>query len=59
MAHSVIVVARMQAGSDVRHRGCAYPVLQTVQRPGVCSSAGIVHYKEPLKSLDKRAGALG
>ena len=38
-------------------RGCAYTVLQTVQRPGVCSAAyGTVHYKEPLKSFKIRVG---
>ena len=35
-------------------RGCAYTVLQTVQRSGVCSAVyGTVHYKESLKSFDK------
>ena len=44
-------------GSDICHRGCAYTVLQTVQRPGVCSAAyGTVHYKEPLKSFEIRVG---
>ena len=43
-----------QAGSDGCHWGCAYTVLQTIQRPGVNSAAyGTVHYKEPLKSFDK------
>ena len=38
---------------DARHRVCAYTVLQTVQRPGVCSAVCCaVHYKEPLKSFD-------
>ena len=38
---------------DVRHRVCAYTVLQTLQKPGVCSAVcGTVHYKEPLKSFD-------
>ena len=33
------------AGSDVYHRGCAYTVLQTVRRAGVCSAVyGTVHY---------------
>ena len=41
-------------GSDVSHRGCAYTVLQTVQRHGVCSDVyGTVNYKEPLKLFDK------
>ena len=45
------VVAR---NSDVCHRGCAYAVLQAVQRPGVRSAVyGIMHYKEPLKSFYK------
>ena len=39
------------------HRGCAYTVLQTVQRHGVYSAAyGTVHYKEPLKSFKIRVG---
>ena len=34
--------------------GCAYAVLQTVQRSGVCSAVyGTVHYKKPLKSFNK------
>ena len=38
-------------------RGCAYTVLQTVQRYGGYSAAyGIVHYKEPLKSFEIRVG---
>ena len=41
-------------GSDVGHRGCAYTVLQTVQRHVVCSDIyGTVHYEEPLKLFDK------
>ena len=45
---------RMPAGSDVCHRGCAYRVFNTVQRPGECSAGyGTVHYKKPLKLLDK------
>ena len=44
-------------GPDICHRGCAYTVLQTVQRYGVYSAAyGIVHYKEPLKSFKIRVG---
>ena len=39
------------------HHGCAYTVLQTVQRHGVYSVAyGTVHYKEPLKSFEIRVG---
>ena len=39
---------------DVCHRGCAYTVLQSVQRAGVCSAVyGTVHYKEPLNLFDK------
>ena len=44
MAHSIWLWLETQSywirilvGSDVRHRGCAYTVLKTVQRPGVCS----------------------
>ena len=37
------------------HCGCAYTVLQTVERPGVYSAVyGTVHYKEPLKSFEIR-----
>ena len=40
--------------SDICHRGCACAVLQTVQRPRVCSVVyGIVRYKEHVKSFDK------
>ena len=45
---------QIPVGSDVSHRGCAYTVLQTVQRHGVCSEVyGTVHYKEPLTLFDK------
>ena len=45
---------RILVGSDVCYRGCTYTVLQTVQRPGLCSDVyGTVHYKEPLKLFDK------
>ena len=64
MAHSYrlgLVIWRYQVhidipvGPDICHRGCAYTVLQTVQRPGVYSAAyGTVHYKEPLKSFETR-----
>ena len=48
---------RVPVGADICHRGCAYTVLQTVQRPGVHSAAySTVHYKEPLKSLEIRVG---
>ena len=61
MAHSILLWLETQSywfqilvGSDVNHRDCAYTVLQTVQRNGVCSDVYItVHYKEPLKSFDK------
>ena len=60
MAHSILLWLETQSywvqilvGSDVSHRGCAYTVLQTVQRHGVCSDVyGTVHYKEPLKLFD-------
>ena len=49
---------RIPVGPDICHRGCAYTVLQTVQRPGVYSAAyGTVHYKEPLKSLEIKSMA--
>ena len=39
------------------HHGCAYTVIQTVQRNGVYSAAyGTMHYKEPLKSFEIRVG---
>ena len=45
--------ARIPVGPDICHLGCAYTVLQTVQRHGVYSAAyGTVHYKEPLKSFE-------
>ena len=45
---------RILVGSNVCHRGCAYTVLQTVQRHGVRSDVyDTVHYKEPLKLFDK------
>ena len=48
---------RIPVGTDICLRGCAYTVLQTVQRHGVCSAAyGTVHYKEPLKSFEIRVG---
>ena len=48
---------RVTVGTDICHRGCAYTVLQTVQRNGVYSAAyGTVHYKEPLKLFEIRVG---
>ena len=42
------------AGLAVCHQGCAYTMLQIVQRPGVCSADyGSVYYKKNLKSFDK------
>ena len=39
---------QIPAGSNVCHRSFAYTVLQTVQRPGVCSAVyGTKHYYEP------------
>ena len=39
---------RRPDGSKNRLRGCAYTVLQTVQRPGVHSVVyGTMHYKSP------------
>ena len=41
---------RIPVRMDICHRGCAYTLLQTVQRHGVYSTVyGTVHYKEPLK----------
>ena len=49
--------ARIPVAPDICHSGCAYIVLQTVQRHGVYSAAyGTVHYKEPLKSFEIRVG---
>ena len=48
---------RIPVGPDICHRGCAYTVLQTVQRHGVYSAAyGTVHYIELLKSFEIREG---
>ena len=48
---------QIPVGPDLCHRGCAYTVLQTVQRPEVYSSAyGNVHFKKPLKSFEIRVG---
>ena len=48
---------RIPGGPDICLRGCAYTVLQTVQRNGVYSAVyGTVHYKEPLKSFEIRVG---
>ena len=49
--------ARILVETDICHRGCAYTVLQTVQRHGVYSADyGTVHYKEPWKSFEIRVG---
>ena len=49
--------ARIPVGPDNFYRGCAYTVLQTVQRHEVCSAVyGTVHYKELLKSFEIRVG---
>ena len=61
MAHSIRLWLKTQSywvrilvGLDVCYRGYAYKVLQTFQRPGVCSDVfGTVHYKDPLKLFDK------
>ena len=48
---------RIPVGTDMCHSGCAYTVLQTVQRHGVYSAAyDTVHYKEPLKSFEISIG---
>ena len=48
---------RIPVGPDICRCGCAYTVLQTVQRPGMYSAAyGTVHYKEPSKSFEIRVG---
>ena len=49
--------ARIPVRTDIYHRGCAYAVLQTVQRHGVYSDAyGSVHYKKSIKSSEIRVG---
>ena len=54
MAHSIRMGLEKSYCSDVCHRGCAFTVLQTVQRPRVCSDVyDTVHYIEPLKLFDK------
>ena len=48
---------RIPVERNICHRGCAYTVLQTVQRHGVYSAAyGTVQFKELLKSLEIRVG---
>ena len=48
---------RILVGPDIWHRGCAYTVFQTVQRPVVYSAAyDTVHFIEPLKSFEIRVG---
>ena len=48
---------RIPVGPDICHRGCAYTVLQSVQRHGMYSAAyGTVHYEEPLRSFEIRVG---
>ena len=43
---------RIPVGPEIFHHGCAYTVLQTVQRHGVYSGAySTVHFKELLKSF--------
>ena len=48
---------RIPVGPIIYHRGCAYTVLQTVQRHGVYSAVnGTVHYKVPMKLFEIRVG---
>ena len=48
---------RIPIRSDICHRGCAYTVLQTVQRPRVYSAAyDTVHYKGTLESFELKVG---
>ena len=43
---------RIPVGTDICHRGCAYTVLQTVQRYGVYGAAyDTVNFKETLSRL--------
>ena len=51
------VEGRILGGPDICHRGCAYTVLRTIQRHGVCSAVnGTVHYKDPLKLFEIGVG---
>ena len=46
---------RVPVGPDICHRGCAYTVLQTIQKPGGYSAAyGSANYKQQLKSFEIR-----
>ena len=57
MARSYRYQVRIPVVADICHRGCAYTVLQTLQRRGVYNAAyGTVQYKEPLKSCEIRVG---
>ena len=47
---------RIPVGTDICNRGCAHTVLQSVQRHGMNSVYGTVHYKEPLMSFEIRVG---
>ena len=48
---------RFLFGPDICHRGCAYTVLQTVQKNEVYSAVyGTLHYQETLKSFEIRVG---
>ena len=47
---------RIPVRPDICLFGCAYTLIQTVQRHGVCSAYGTVHYKEPSKSFEIRVG---
>ena len=56
-ACNLVYQVQIPVGTDICHRGCAFTVLQTVQRPAVYSAAdGTVHYKEPWKSFEIRVG---
>ena len=53
LARNADVLSSNPGRWDVRHWVFAHRVLQTVQRPGVCSAVCVtVQYKEPLKSFD-------
>ena len=56
MAHSVKVVVRITSASDVCHRGCAYAVFLTVQKPGVCSAVYCIAHVENPPKLSERVG---
>ena len=55
--YKIMYQVQIPVGPNICHCGCAYTVLQTVQRFGVYSAVyGTVHYKETVKSFEIRVG---